>query len=63
MPKAGWVSSTRANGQPTLEPLPGDENDLASGHGWCQLKDSDTLEGEIAFHMGDSSGFESIRAA
>ncbi|MEM6256258.1 MAG: hypothetical protein AAF821_25370 [Cyanobacteria bacterium P01_D01_bin.156] len=41
----------------------GDENDPAFGRGWCKLKDSNTLEGEIKFHFGDSSGFEAVRAA
>ena len=40
-----------------------DENDPAFGSGWCQQKDSNTLEGEIKFHMGDCSGFEAIRAS
>ncbi|MEL6332610.1 MAG: hypothetical protein AAFU84_15175 [Cyanobacteria bacterium J06633_23] len=40
----------------------GDENDPASGSGWCQLKDSGTLEGEIDFHYGDCSGFEAVTA-
>ncbi len=38
-----------------------DENDPAFGRGWCQLKDNDTLEGEIKFHLGDSSGFQAVR--
>jgi len=40
----------------------GDENDPASGAGWCQLKDNDTLEGRINIHLGDSSGFRAVRA-
>lgn len=39
-----------------------DENDPAFGRGWCKLKDNDSIEGEIAFHMGDKSGFQSVRA-
>lgn len=40
----------------------GDENDPASGSGWCQLKDNDSIEGEIEFDSGDSSGFQAVRA-
>ena len=39
-----------------------DESDPASGSGWCQLKDENTLEGRIQLHLGDSSGFRAVRA-
>lgn len=32
-----------------------DECDEASGSGWLKLKDTDTLEGKIKLHYGDSS--------
>ena len=34
-----------------------DECDSASGSGWLELKDKNTLQGKIKFHMGDSSTF------
>jgi hypothetical protein len=34
-----------------------DECDPASGGGSFRLKDADTLEGKIKFHLGDSSKF------
>lgn len=40
-----------------------DENDPASGGGWCKLKNNNTLEGRIKLHLGDSSGFRAIRAS
>ena len=39
-----------------------DENDPAFGSGWCQLNEHKTLEGEIKFHMGDSSEFQAVHA-
>jgi len=39
-----------------------DESDAASGSGWIKLKDEQTIEGVIKFHMGDSSGFLAKRA-
>ena len=39
-----------------------DENDQASGGGWCRLKNDDALEGRIKLHLGDSSGFQAVRA-
>ena len=30
-----------------------DEMDQASGHGWADLQDDGSLEGEICFHNGD----------
>ena len=38
-----------------------DENDEASGAGWCRLESDDVLEGRISFHLGDSSGFRAVR--
>ena len=38
-----------------------DECDPASGVGWCCMKDDNTLEGRIHFHMGDRSGFRARR--
>ena len=38
-----------------------DENDEASGSGWIELKDENTLEGKIKFHHGDNSKFEARR--
>jgi len=40
-----------------------DENDPVNGCGWLNLKDSETLEGEFRFHMGDDSTFLAKRAA
>ena len=34
-----------------------DEMDHASGHGWADLQDDGTLEGEICFHNGDETTF------
>jgi hypothetical protein len=34
-----------------------DECDPASGSGWLRLKNKNTLEGKIKFHLGDSSKF------
>jgi hypothetical protein len=39
-----------------------DENDPANGCGWIKFKDSDTIEGEFRFHMGDDSTFLARRA-
>lgn len=50
---------TQAKGAETLEFTweGGDEEELASGTGWAQLKEADILEGQIAFHGGDRSLF------
>jgi len=34
-----------------------DECDSASGNGWLKIRDKDTIEGKINFHMGDRSTF------
>lgn len=34
-----------------------DECDSASGSGWFELKDKNTIEGRIKFHMGEVSTF------
>ena len=34
-----------------------DECDPASGSGWLELKEKNTIQGKIKFHMGDSSIF------
>jgi hypothetical protein len=34
-----------------------DEMDATSGHGWADLQDDGTLEGEICFHNGDDAAF------
>lgn len=39
-----------------------DECDPASGSGWLRLKDKNTIEGRIKFHLGDSSKFLAKRA-
>lgn len=39
-----------------------DECDPAFGSGWLKLKNSDTVEGRIKFHQGDSSTFVAERA-
>jgi len=39
-----------------------DECDPAFGSGWLRLKDQNTLEGRIKFHLGDSSTFLAKRA-
>jgi hypothetical protein len=39
-----------------------DECDEAFGSGWLKLKDKNTLEGKIKFHLGDSSLFTAERA-
>ncbi len=38
-----------------------DECDKASGSGWIQLRDDDTLDGEIKFHGGDRSSLVATR--
>lgn len=40
-----------------------DECDEAAGSGWVRLKDTDTLEGRLKIHHGDSSKFRAIRAS
>lgn len=40
----------------------GDECDPASGMGWLQFQDEDTLEGKIKIHLGDSSMLKAKRA-
>ncbi len=39
-----------------------DELDPVSGGGWLRLKDKDTLEGRIKFHLADSSKLVAKRA-
>jgi hypothetical protein len=34
-----------------------DEMDATSGHGWADLQDDGTIEGEICFHNGDQATF------
>jgi hypothetical protein len=38
-----------------------DEMDEASGDGWAELEDDGAIEGEIAFHRGDTSTFRAVR--
>jgi hypothetical protein len=38
-----------------------DDCDPATGRGWAVLTDADTLDGRIFFHLGDDSGFQSVR--
>jgi hypothetical protein len=38
-----------------------DEMDEASGDGWAELDDNDTIHGEITFHRGDESTFKARR--
>jgi hypothetical protein len=39
-----------------------DECDPALGSGWLRLKDKNTVEGKVKFHLGDSSEFSAKRA-
>jgi len=39
-----------------------DECDEASGSGWLKLTGKNNVEGEIKFHLGDSSKFQARRA-
>ena len=34
-----------------------DEYDPINGNGWLRLRTKNIMEGELRFHMGDSSGF------
>jgi hypothetical protein len=34
-----------------------DEMDPAAGHGWAELQDDGSIEGEICFHNGDEATF------
>jgi uncharacterized protein YndB with AHSA1/START domain len=38
-----------------------DECDEVAGSGWLQLRDDDTLDGEIKFHEGDRSSLVATR--
>ena len=39
-----------------------DEGDEVSGRGWAKVKDA-RVEGWLAFHLGDKSGFVAVKAA
>jgi len=38
-----------------------DENDLVFGSSWLKLSGKDKIRGRIKFHLGDSSGFLTVR--
>ena len=38
-----------------------DEGDAVCGRGWATQHEDGTLEGELCFHLGDSSGFVAHR--
>ena len=39
-----------------------DENDPVNGSGWIKLVNTDTIEGQFRFHLGDDSMFKAGKA-